>query len=288
MTALAATDTEKLLAQLAEHVPAGYRSDVAQFLAFVRERNLDVVDGFRAFTTHARQQYQAGAWSARSVAKKLAAAKNRLRYAFSHSAWAHDLRARFQLEELLAEARPPKVQTVAVDPEEVPSLADVQALISGARDTSIALIAEFLASTGVRISEALGIRLADLRQSRGRYYRATVRGKAAKERTVYLEAELLARIRAHFAGTTWLFEHHGRQYSRNSVTSRISHEALRTCGREFSAHDLRHFYATHQLASGASLKAVSQQLGHSSVSTTANIYQHDYLEPEQAVVRLRE
>jgi integrase len=37
-------------------------------------------------------------------------------------------------------------------------------------------------------------------------------------------------------------------------------------------HDLRHWYATHALESGASVASVAAQLGHAQVSTTSNIY----------------
>jgi integrase len=37
-------------------------------------------------------------------------------------------------------------------------------------------------------------------------------------------------------------------------------------------HDLRHWYATHALESGASVASVAAQLGHAQTSTTTNIY----------------
>ena len=39
-----------------------------------------------------------------------------------------------------------------------------------------------------------------------------------------------------------------------------------------TVHDLRHVYATLCLSNGTDLKTVSEVLGHSSVSTTADIY----------------
>jgi integrase len=44
---------------------------------------------------------------------------------------------------------------------------------------------------------------------------------------------------------------------------------------EIPLHGARHSYATLSLGAGVRLDVVSRQLGHSSVSTTADIYTHD-------------
>jgi integrase len=44
-------------------------------------------------------------------------------------------------------------------------------------------------------------------------------------------------------------------------------------------HGARHSYAELALGAGVRLDVVSRQLGHSSISTTANIYTHDNDEP---------
>lgn len=45
-------------------------------------------------------------------------------------------------------------------------------------------------------------------------------------------------------------------------------------GDGYTIHDLRHYHATHLLREKEAVKIVSQRLGHSSVMTTMNIYQH--------------
>ena len=47
-------------------------------------------------------------------------------------------------------------------------------------------------------------------------------------------------------------------------------------------HDLRHTYATLALQNGDDLKTVSENLGHSDITTTGNIYAHMNAQMKQA------
>ncbi len=52
-------------------------------------------------------------------------------------------------------------------------------------------------------------------------------------------------------------------------------KALRAAGiRKIRPHDLRHTYATLAIQAGVPLLTVSRQLGHASISTTADLYTH--------------
>lgn len=48
-------------------------------------------------------------------------------------------------------------------------------------------------------------------------------------------------------------------------------------------HDLRHTAATLALKNGANLKEVQEFLGHSNISTTANIYAHVDMEQKKSI-----
>ena len=50
------------------------------------------------------------------------------------------------------------------------------------------------------------------------------------------------------------------------------------------AHQLRHLWAKTQIDKGRDIKAVSNYLGHSTVSTTLDIYHVAELKPEQASI----
>ena len=59
----------------------------------------------------------------------------------------------------------------------------------------------------------------------------------------------------------------------------------RILGRRISAHSMRHSFATLAIRDGASIKAVSKYLGHSSTAITMDMYVHESLEKAQRVRR---
>ena len=143
-----------------------------------------------------------------------------------------------------------------------------------ARDLAMA---ELLYGAGLRVSELVGLDLADLDR---RTLVVTVLGKGSKVRRVpyskkaekalscYLvgpRAELLAgkpQTEALFLGT------HGSRIDQRQVR-----RSLVKLGLGGSAHALRHSYATHMLDAGADIRTVGELLGHVELSTT-QIYTH--------------
>ena len=64
-------------------------------------------------------------------------------------------------------------------------------------------------------------------------------------------------------------------YFGDCIAHRLSDAGMRNAdGEAYTLHDLRHHHATHLLREKEAVKIVSQRLGHSSVMTTMNIYQH--------------
>ena len=84
----------------------------------------------------------------------------------------------------------------------------------------------------------------------------------------------------------YLFEHHGRPYSRISVTNRIKHESLKILGREVSARQLRHTWAAIQIKRGRGVSAVAAVLGHADPGLTARMYPEGELKPEETFLDL--
>lgn len=131
-------------------------------------------------------------------------------------------------------------------------------------------------SCGLRLSELLNLRIADIQSDRG-----VVRirnGKGKKDRTTVLSQVTLELLRSYYRSyrpKEYLFEGvQGGVYSAKSVHNIIKkalHEAR--INKEASAHTLRHSFATHLLENGTDLRYIQELLGHSSPKTT-EIYAH--------------
>jgi integrase/recombinase XerC len=153
----------------------------------------------------------------------------------------------------------------------------------GARDRAIL---ETLYSTGIRVSELVGINRGDIDEANEALI---VRGKGRKERIVPLGSHALTALRHYTAmldspqqrgnlrsgpDSPLFINKHGTRLSTRSVRRKVS-KYLVTAGLDpdISPHTLRHSFATHLLDNGADLRSVQELLGHQSLSTT-QVYTH--------------
>ena len=153
----------------------------------------------------------------------------------------------------------------------------------GARDRAIL---ETLYSTGIRVSELVGINRGDVDETGAALI---VRGKGRRERIVPLGSHALIALR-HYAAmldtatntnghgidpvAPLFINKHGGRLSTRSVRRKVS-KYLNQAGLDpnISPHTLRHSFATHLLDNGADLRSVQELLGHQSLSTT-QVYTH--------------
>lgn len=145
-------------------------------------------------------------------------------------------------------------------------------VIRGASPRIGAMI-EFLADTGLRVSEMTGLRLKNIRRWDPDFSYVTVIGKGNKERSIFVQNTLLDRVRRTFQGKLFLFETStNRPLDPDNVYKEIRRTFLRVAGMVLTPHNLRHYFATKQLQAGVSTKAVADYLGHSSPNTTSAWY----------------
>jgi integrase/recombinase XerC len=144
-------------------------------------------------------------------------------------------------------------------------------------------ILELLYGSGLRVSEAAGLRLDDLDP----WHRTVrVRGKGGRERIVPLTASSLEVLEESFAergveagpgsgGALPVFVNpRGGRLTARSIRRVVHRHLPPTTERGGSSpHALRHSFATHLLDHGADLRAVQELLGHARLATTA-VYTH--------------
>jgi len=151
----------------------------------------------------------------------------------------------------------------------------------GARDRAIL---ETLYSTGIRVSELVGLNMDDV-DFLGEVIH--VRGKGKKERIAPISSSALQAIQhymefrnkraqsnTNFDVRVLFVNKHGGRLSTRSVRRKMD-KYLKMAGLDpnISPHTLRHSFATHMLNNGADLRSVQELLGHQSLSTT-QVYTH--------------
>ena len=167
------------------------------------------------------------------------------------------------------------------------SVADVERLLAAphAGDPlawrDLALL-EFAYATGARVSELVGIGVADVLFDEGL---ARLFGKGSKERLVPVGRRALGAVALYARETRPRLEKgggRGRLFlnARGTPLSRVgAWGIIKRCARaagltkRVTPHTLRHTFATHLLEGGADLRAVQEMLGHADLSTT-QLYTH--------------
>lgn len=257
-----------------------YREDLSQALAFARERtNRPAVQPadwntrlLRAFVAWLQEK----GYAKSTVARRLAAVRSFGKY-LCRSGVLKDNPAR-SLRGPRREKKLPHCLT----------LPDVRKLLEAASGTDWSsrrdrAILETLYSTGIRVSELVGLNVLDTDLSDGVI---TVRGKGKKERLALLgpeavaavaawlpeRARLLARLHAD-SDAVFLNKSGGRLNVRS--VGRLLAKYLAKAGLDprTSPHTLRHSFATHMLDAGADIRGVQELLGHKSLNTT-QVYTH--------------
>jgi integrase/recombinase XerD len=252
-----------------------YGRDLARLTAHAARRRRDVVALEQADLADFIGELRGQGLAPRSVARAVHAIHGLYRFAVREGRLMGDpmenLKAPRAFKALPRYLTGPQVEALLAAPDTQTPL--------GLRDRAML---EVLYATGLRVSELIGLRAADLDMQVGI---VTCFGKGGKERLVPLGevarswvSRYLAEVRPLMIGqrsTTVLFlSRRGGRLSRMGVWGIVRRHAV-TAGveRTLTPHVLRHSFATHLLEGGADLRAVQAMLGHSDISTT-QIYTH--------------
>ena len=264
------------------HTIAAYVDDLRQFCEFLQRHYEDQAYSMNdvdqvTIRLFLGDRLEAG-FAKRSIARKLACLKSFFKYLHRMKVVGRNPAANVSSPKL--EKRLPQY----LDEESVTELMkqpDTTTTI-GKRDSAIL---ELFYSTGIRLSELIHLRLADID-----FHAATVRvtGKGSKDRIVpfgrpakdAMRRYIACRIELLLPGTEEevaklaFLTQRGKKLSPKGVNVLMNRYIGRVSEIEKkSPHVLRHSFATHLLNRGADLRAVKELLGHESLSTT-QVYTH--------------
>lgn len=166
-----------------------------------------------------------------------------------------------------------KVQTTYASPTKITDI-EVKKLLQDVlenknkRNYAIVIL---LAYTGLRISEALSIKINDFNLQTGE---CIIRnGKGEKQRVVLLNSKVIHALRDYLLErkaysvaqqSPYLFISKKREKLDRTVVNRI----FQSYSEMITPHQLRHFFCTNAIEKGFSIHEVANQAGHSNIHTT--------------------
>ena len=158
----------------------------------------------------------------------------------------------------------------------------------GVRDRAILT---FFYSSGIRLSELVGLRFGDVNLDT---QIVKVTGKRNKDRLIPFPVEMSQILRVYIQMRNTLFPDAGNilfltnngdpVYSKLIYRVVNKHLSLVTTIDKRSPHILRHSYATHLLNRGADLNAIKELLGHANLAAT-QVYTHTSFEQLKKVYK---
>ncbi len=261
---------------LSPHTVAAYGRDLAKLVSFAEEQGAarpeDIDLGL--FSGWLSSLAKSGL-SARSAARHLSSARGLMRFLLREGVLVADPTSQ------AARPRAGRKLPHTLSEHELVRLIEAPdaSTLRGLRDRAMLSVAY---AAGLRVSELVGLTLADVDFERGVL---AVTGKGGKRRLVPMGEVALEHLEAYLAAlveedvererSAVLFPSpRGGRLTRQAFW-KIVRRTARAAGIRGNVHPhkLRHSFATHLLSGGADLRSVQLMLGHSDVATT-EIYTH--------------
>ena len=262
---------------LSENTVDAYRRDMESFFESLKISGKDVSGNI--------DQHDVTAWMAllrkqnitsRSISRKLSSLRMFFRYGVARNQFEND---------------PTRNMKHPVNTKRLPkflNLSEIDRLLGQPDETTVegirdSAMLELIYSTGIRVSELIGINTSDLNLSAGYIM---VSGKGSKERLIPIGERSIEKLEKYLLESRPLYEKGkrplkslfltrlGKPMTRQTFWLMLKKYALSAeIRRGVSPHILRHSFATHLLERGADLRSVQSMLGHSTLTTT-EIYTH--------------
>ena len=252
-----------------------YRRNLAEFTHLLTEKKITQWTDLES--DHVRlmvKQLNQKGIKARSIATKLSALRSFLAYLVEHEVLT------FNPAKGIAAPKLDKPLPKNISVDEVFQLLNIDEQDQDPLSLRDQAMMELMYSSGLRLSELVGINLQDLKL---REKELMVLGKGSKQRllpitkTAVIAIQIWLKVRPEFCepGETALFTSKlKKRISVRSVQARMEKWGLQqNLHSHLNPHKLRHSFATHMLESSGNLRAVQTLLGHADLSTT-QVYTH--------------
>jgi integrase/recombinase XerD len=264
---------------------ATYQIDLDCYLGFLGERPLPSVkaEDVRSFLAYLDER----AFSGSTISRRRSVARSLHRFLLAEGLAEHDPTT--QLQPAKHAKKLPVLLTVSevdrlLEGAHAKAADDTWGLYRQAGFARRAALLETLYASGMRVSEAVNLKTAALHPG---HAFLMVKGKGAKERMVPLHARAVKAIKLWrdlasaygSGGSDWLF--HATRSGEAPLTRQAAvieiKEAALDAGLSrihlISPHKLRHAFASHLLANGATLRDIQEMLGHADLGST-EVYTH--------------
>ncbi len=255
------------------HTVAAYRNDLGQLLEFAEGARVSP----RLLSDYVIALQERG-YSNTTVARKIASVKSFFNFLLEEGEVKEDP------TENLSSPRTGRSLPKPLSEEDILRLLEEPFKSNSPEGLRDGAMLELLYASGLRVSEMINLNVRDVNIDE-QYLRCM--GKGSKERVVPLYDEVVEVVRYYVTNgrpelladsnrneQALFLNRHGDRLTRQGFWFILKNHAINAgIVQRITPHTLRHSFATHLLAGGASLRNVQEFLGHASIATT-QIYTH--------------
>lgn len=278
------------------HTITSYENDLSQFLEFIiahfgLKESVPEINNIERLTIRLWLGELAEADYAKStIARKVAALRSFFKYAFKRGFIEKNP------AHLLIVPKKDKPLPVTATPEDLSRMMEL-AKGDNPRSMQDRAILELLYSTGIRLSELVGLNKDDINFE---LKQVKVLGKGSKQRIVPIGGQSLNALNKHLRSRHKLFGNRTDKDAEKALFlaaggQRIYGRAVQRLVKDYlmkasevtqkSPHVLRHSFATHLLDKGADIRVIKELLGHANLAAT-QVYTHTSVERLKNVYEL--
>lgn len=247
-----------------------YRRDLKKLFCFLEQKGVGSVEEITSTNLNSYVlQMEKDGFSTSSVSRSIASMRSFFHYLFKTKKTQEDPSEVLKAPHI--EKKTPEILTLeeAVQLLEQPDIATPK----GIRDKAML---ELLYATGMRVSELISLKLADVNLSMN----YLICRSADKERVIPFGKEASRALKHYLEESRtllmkgqegeWLFTNcSGKPMSRQGFWKLIKFYAQKAgIMKDITPHTLRHSFGAHLVQNGADLRAVQEMMGHSDISTT--------------------